>query len=184
MNGMRFIDRITLKLCSTSKRVQIYRKYGVKIGESCSIGNNVHFGSEPYLVTLGNHVRVTESVRFITHDGGMWVLRGLDDTYKEMDLISPIIVGNNVHIGIATIIMPGVIIGDNVIIGCGSIVTKNIPSNSVVAGVPARIIRTLKEYEDKNKSRMIQSRNYSNDEKKKILIEQFRKDVYENGSKE
>lgn len=181
---MHLIDRIMLRLCSTSKRVQIYRKYGVKIGESCSIGNHVHFGSEPYLVTLGNHVRVTESVRFITHDGGMWVLRGLYDTYKEMDLIRPISVGDNVHIGIESIIMPGVVIGDNVIIGCGSIVTKDIPSNSVVAGVPARIIRTLKEYEDKNKSRMIRSRKCSSDDKKRFLIEQFRKDIHKNGSKE
>lgn len=172
---MRLIDLITLKVCSTSKRAKIYRKYGVKIGNNCSIGNNVHFGSEPYLVTLGDHVRITESVRFITHDGGMWVLRDLDETYKELDLIHPIVIGNNVHIGIGAVIMPGVHVGNNVIIGCGSIVTKDVPSDTVVAGIPARVIRSIQEYAEKNQSRMIRTKMLSREEKKKYLLDRFQK---------
>ena len=55
--------------------------------------------------------------------------------------IGAIVVGNNVHIGVDAIIMPGVTIGNNVIIGAGAIVTKDIPSNVIAYGNPCRVIR-------------------------------------------
>ena len=55
--------------------VKYYRSLGVKIGKDCEIYTTVNFGSEPYLITLGDHVRVNENVQFVTHDGGVWVLR-------------------------------------------------------------------------------------------------------------
>ena len=74
--------------------VSFIRSMGGKIGCNCSIGVDVHFGSEPYLVTIGNHVRITENVRFITHDGGLWVVRNRFLEYKNADLIKPIEIGN------------------------------------------------------------------------------------------
>ena len=53
-------------------------------------------------------------------------------------------IGNNVNIGSNTCIIGGISIGDNVIIGAGSVVVKDVPSNVVIAGNPARIIRHLK----------------------------------------
>lgn len=47
------------------------RKQGLKIGKHCEIYNGWNFGSEPYLITLGDYVRVASGVRFITHDGGV-----------------------------------------------------------------------------------------------------------------
>ena len=58
-----------------------------------------------------------------------------------------IVIGNNVYIGACCIILPGVKIGDNVVIGAGSVVTRNIPSDSVAAGNPCRVIRILQRYE-------------------------------------
>jgi acetyltransferase-like isoleucine patch superfamily enzyme len=52
-------------------------------------------------------------------------------------------------IGIDAVIMPGVAIGDNVVIGARSVVTRDVPSNSVVVGQPARVILTVDEYRDK-----------------------------------
>lgn len=46
------------------------RKLGVTIGENCEIYKSAQFGSEPYLIELGNHVRVNSGVNFVTHDGG------------------------------------------------------------------------------------------------------------------
>ena len=54
---------------------------------------------------------------------------------------SPVVIGNNVFIGMHTIVLKGVTIGDNAIIGAGSVVNKDIPANSVAAGVPCRVIR-------------------------------------------
>jgi acetyltransferase-like isoleucine patch superfamily enzyme len=165
------MTRIKLKTASPIQRCKIYKKYGMKIGDNCSIGVDVHFGSESYLVTIGNNVRITEKVRFITHDGGLWVVRNLYPEYKDMDLIKPIKVGDNVHIGIGAVIMPGVHIGNNCIIGCGAIVTKDIPDNSIAVGVPARVIENIDDYVEKNRNDFIMTKQLSKEEKKKITQE-------------
>lgn len=126
-------------------KVQYARFLGVTVGDNCRILANPKkaFGSEPYLISLGNHVEVTDDVQFITHDGGVWTLR---EKFSNIDVFGPIIVGNNVFIGHSTVILPNVNIGDNVVIGAGSIVTKDLKSNFVYAGVPAKIIKTFEEY--------------------------------------
>ena len=136
--------------------VKIARKIGVRFTaeqgkEACRILSEPYgvFGSEPYLITIGEHVEITYGVRFITHDGAAWCLRNYDERFKEIDLFGPIKVGNNVFIGNNAIILPGVTIGDNVIVGAGAVVTKDIPSNSVSAGVPARVIKSLSDYAEK-----------------------------------
>lgn len=59
----------------------------------------------------------------------------------------PIAIGNNVWIGASATICPGVTIGNNVVIGAGAVVTKDVPHSVVVAGVPAKVIRTLQDGE-------------------------------------
>lgn len=63
------------KFIPMSQYPDYLRKSGMKIGENCEIFKSANFGSEPYLVTLGNHVRINDGVKLITHDGGYWVLR-------------------------------------------------------------------------------------------------------------
>lgn len=154
------------------KRWKLLEKKGVKVGKDCEIYRQVEFGSEPYLITLGDKVRITNGVKFCTHDGGLWVLRnlGLDN---KADIIGKIQIGNNVHIGWNSIIMPGVTIGNNCIIGCGAVVTKNIPDNSVAVGVPAKVIRTIEEYEENNKDKFIYTAKLSPEEKKEFLLRTF-----------
>lgn len=145
---------------------------GVSIGENCSfIGKNISFSSEPYLIKIGNRVRVSFDVCFVTHDGGTYVLRNEN---PETCIYGSIIVNDNVFIGARSIIMPNVIIGKNVIIGAGSIVTKDIPDNQVWGGTPAKFICTIDEYKKKNKSKFSYIVNEPYEEKKKILLEQFK----------
>ena len=144
-------------------------KGGGKIGKDCEIYPSVIFGSEPYLIEIGNNVRLTQSVKFVTHDGGLWVLRNLHVDMKDSDKFGKIVVEDNVHIGWDTIIMPGVKIGKNSIIGCGSVVTKSIPANSVAVGVPAKVIESIDEYYEKNKDKVIYTKNLSSKDKKKYL---------------
>ena len=63
--------------------------------------------------------------------------------------VNPIRIGNNVFIGVGSIIMPGIIIGDNVVIAAGAVVTKDVENNSVMAGNPARFIKTTEDFIEK-----------------------------------
>lgn len=129
------------------------RSMGVKLGD------NVRFygmrpgslGSEPWMISIGNNVYITAGFQFITHDGGTLILR---KEVPDLEWSAPITIGDDVYIGLRTMIMPGVKIGNRVIIGAGSIVTKDIPDNSVAVGAPARVIKTVDEYLEimKNKS--------------------------------
>lgn len=124
---------------------KVFEKYlGVKIGKNSRFtGKKISFGSEPYLISIGDNVTITQGVKFQTHDGGVALFR---NEYPGLNVFGQIRIGNNVFIGEDSMIMYGVTVGDNVVIGARSVVTKDVPSNSVVAGVPARIIKTLEEY--------------------------------------
>lgn len=158
-------------------KIRLARKDGVKIGDGCTILGTPHWGSEPFLIEIGNNVRITSGVQFVNHDGGIHVLRrewsSEFEAIPEADLFGRIKVGNNVFIGIKTIILPGVTIGDNVIIGAGSIVTKDIPSNCVAAGVPARVTRKLEDYYKKNRDRIDKTKNMDSKQKKEYLEEHY-----------
>ena len=145
------------------------KKIGVQIGKNCRL-INVNFGSEPYLVTLGDHVSASET-QFITHDGGVWVFR---ENEPDIDMFRPIKVGNNVFLGHGVIVLPGVTIGDNIVVGAGSIVTKDIPSNSVVAGVPARHLKTLEEYYLSCKDDFDHTKNLDTKVKRAFLEKKFK----------
>ena len=116
----------------------------------CDFGYNIPIGSHFYSnynltildcnkVTIGHHCLIGPNVSIIT------VNHPQDRKLRSRDLeyATPVTIGNDVWIGCGAIINPGVSIGDNVIIGSGSIVTKDIPSNSLAVGNPARVIRTL-----------------------------------------
>ncbi len=170
---IRTIKNIIYKKCSYKKRAELLRKSGVKVGSNSEIYPSAIFGSEPYLIEMGNNVRITSGVKLITHDGGLWVLRN-NNMLKNADKFGKIIIGNNVHIGMDSIIMPGVIIGDNVIIGCGTVVTKNIPSNSVAVGVPAKVIESIDEYYSKNKDKVVFTKNMTSEEKKEFILKNLK----------
>jgi acetyltransferase-like isoleucine patch superfamily enzyme len=148
------------------------RSIGVKVGEGCRLIDVTRrtFGTEPYLIRLGDRVTLTAEIRFVTHDGGVWVFRPRD---PEIELFGPVVVGSDVFVGMRTMIMPGVTIGDRCIIGAGSVVARSIPPNSVAAGVPARVIRTVDEYFERLKGRATHFRSMPLDEKRKRLEAMF-----------
>lgn len=169
-NKLSIISMLINKYKITMNPVKYWREQGAKIGEHCEIYSTSNLGSEPYLISIGNHVRINDRVNLITHDGGLWVVRELYPELSKADLIKPIVIGNNVHIGTGAVIMPGVHIGDNCIIGVGAVVTKDIPDNSIAVGVPARVIETIDEYVQKNKDKYINTKGLSADKKKEIVL--------------
>jgi GT2 family glycosyltransferase/acetyltransferase-like isoleucine patch superfamily enzyme len=168
-----------MRIAPPKKRAEILQgdsQNSIKIGNNCEIHSDVNFGSEPYLIEIGDYVRIASGVSFVTHDGGMWVLRN-NGMLKDADYFGRIIIGNNVHIGLNAIIMPGVVIGDNVIIGAGSIVTRNIQDNCIAAGVPARVIRDLDDYYNKYIDKVDYTKHLNAKDKKKYLLEKYSSNV-------
>ncbi|MDV4312147.1 acyltransferase [Acinetobacter indicus] len=143
------------------------KKMGVTVGENCKLGTK-EFGSEPYLISIGDNFYSSSNIQFVTHDGSVHVLRNLYKEHEKSDYFGRIIIGNNVFIGYGCIILPGTCVGDNVIIGAGSIVKGSLKNDSVYAGVPARYICSIKEYENKVKPHLAPTKGLSFNEKNSI----------------
>lgn len=109
------------------------------MGDNIHIYGKVSWGSEPWIITIGSNIHITDGVRFITHDGGTLLYRS---QVPDLEITKPIRLGDDVYIGNNVILLPGVTVGNKVIIGAGAVVTKNIPDNSVAVGVPARVIKS------------------------------------------
>ena len=132
----------------------------LRAGGGVRIGNNVRiYGpasvvideTRPWLLTIGDNVRITHGVQILTHDYSKSVLQ---TKYNEnIGEGGETIIGNNVFIGMNSIVLMGTHIGDNVIIGAGSVVHGEIPGDVVIAGNPARIICTLEEHLQKRRER-------------------------------
>lgn len=136
--------RLVRRLLARLDRVAYWRLEGARIGRGCRILTQVEC-SEPFLLDLGDHVSVGTNAQFVTHDGAVWVLRNMTGR-QDLDLFGRIRVGNNVFIGNSAIILPGVEIGDNVVVAAGAVVSRRVPSDSIVAGVPARRIGSVEDY--------------------------------------
>lgn len=130
----------------------------------------IDWSTEPWIITLGNNVHITDGVHFITHDGGTLLYR---EKVRDLEITKPITVGNDVYIGTNAILLPGVTIGNNVVIGAGAVVSKDIPDNSVAVGVPARVIKTADEYLEKLKRESLHLGHLKGQEKDKALMEYF-----------
>lgn len=161
----------------SQEEIQKYRNRGMKVGKNCDfVSPGPNFGSEPYLIEIGDNTTVSFDVAFVTHDAGTRVLRNLAKTDKEKQTViyGKIVVGKNCFIGCRSTILPGVKIGDNTIIGAGSIVNRDIPSNCVAAGVPCRVLCTLDEYKEKHKDDFLYMVNLPYEQKKKFLLGLFK----------
>ncbi len=168
----RYLYKAILFVVFRFNPVGCSRYIGVKLGNNCRIyGNSPRmWGTEPFLIKIGDNVFITDGCMFVNHDGGTLILR---KEVPDLELTSPITIGNDVYIGIRTIIMPGVTIGNRVIIGASSVVTKDIPDNSVCVGVPAKVIKTVDEYLEKGKSNSLHFGHLSPKKKEKALKEYF-----------
>jgi maltose O-acetyltransferase len=116
----------------------------------CDYGYNLHVGRNFYanydLVVLDCcEVRIGDNCMIAPRVSIFTAAHPLDASTRTsgLEFAKPITIGDNVWIGGHAVINPGVTIGDNVVVAAGAVVTKDVPSNVVVAGVPARIIRHL-----------------------------------------
>lgn len=126
--------------CDIKSGVIIDYPENISIGNSVSI-QNLCFISGYGGVTIGNDVSLGNNTRIFSSEHPYLNSK---QPFKYNELAKcPVVIGNNVITGSGTIILGNVHIGDNVMIGAGAVVTKNIPSNVVVVGNPAKVIKCI-----------------------------------------
>lgn len=121
-----------------------FRKQGAVIGRNCKF--QIRELPEPFLIKIGDNVRVNSNVGFFTHDGASSIFRK-DIPYLQH--FGKITIGDNCFIGYGAMIMGGVTIGKNSIIGAGAVVGSNVEEGSVMVGNPAIKISTIEKYKQR-----------------------------------
>ena len=135
--------------------VSYLRSKGVTIGENNILVDVQHIRidlTRPYLLTIGNNNTLSDSVTILTHDYS-WSVVAKRYPGEIYPILGKVEIGDNCFIGSHTTILPNVKIGSNVIVGAGSLVNRDLPDDTVCAGVPARVICTLDEYREKIKNK-------------------------------
>jgi len=142
--NVRIFDFVNLYGCSIDDNTQIGTF--VEIQKNASIGKNCKISTHTFIcegVHIGDDIFIGHNVTFIndlyprstTSHGSMQT----DDDWELIETF----VKNGASIGSSATILGGVTIGENAIVGAGAVVTKDVPPNSIVAGVPARVIRKI-----------------------------------------
>ena len=155
----------SLMLClinGSGERAEYLRRKHIfaSIGEHCTIMDR-KVPLYANLIRLGNNVHIASKVTFITHDALHLLLNNLAITDSDRrqvmfpEKIGCIEIGNNVFVGTNSTILYDVKIGSNVIVGAGCLVNRDIPDNSVVVGVPARIIGSFNDFTNKRQNMSI-----------------------------
>lgn len=141
---------------SSESLIKYYRSQGIKIGNNSIFRSPKHTKIDlmrPSLITIGDNVDMNDHFTIMGHDFGHRVFLPLFGEFLSSSGV--VSIGNNVYIGTNVTILKGGIIGDNCIIGAGSLVNKPIPSNSVAAGVPCKVICTIEEYYAKRQKQWV-----------------------------
>lgn len=166
---------------SAKKRTEFMRKhrlYGA-IGENCLIQKR-KLPLYSNLVYLHNNVKIASNVGFVTHDIIHTMLNQKFPGAGYTKRVGCIEVMDNVFIGSGTRILYNTRIGSNVIIGSDSLINKDIPDNSVYAGVPARFICTFDEYVEKAKAYSARFKDLYGIERPGGVSDRLAQQMYEN----
>lgn len=138
-----WIQEHTIIGCWTEYRGQNFTP-SISIGNNCNIGAYNHISACNKIVIgdgllTGRHVIINDN----SHGGLSYEEADIPPAQRKLTIKGEVIIGNNVWIGDKAAVLSGVHVGNNVIIAANAVVTKDVPDNSLVAGVPAKVIKRL-----------------------------------------
>jgi len=118
-------------------RLWLYRRMGVRIGRNVFVGLDNYLDCQfPELITIEDDVTISFRVTVVVHDDA----RRLDRTEPGAGdgTVAPVRLRRGCYLGAGCVILPGVTVGERAVVGAGAVVTRDVPAESVVTGVPAR----------------------------------------------
>lgn len=138
----RFLCLKLANLCPfTSGRIFLYRVMGVRIGADVYMGFGIELETNfPELVSIADHVTISHRCIITAH------MDSPSDTPVKRLIpmgAQPVVIGEGAWICIGATILPGVTIGENAVVAAGAVVSRDVPANTMVGGVPARYIKRL-----------------------------------------
>ena len=129
---MRLVKRLLQRITRRNEpEVDLYQQLNIGPRTHWSISNLD--GIAPQLITIGRDCMIAPRAMILTHDASFFI-------HERLYKFAPVNIGDRVFIGYGAIIMPGVTIGEDSIVGAGAVVTRDVPRNTVVGGVPASVI--------------------------------------------
>jgi acetyltransferase-like isoleucine patch superfamily enzyme len=147
LNTATGIDQIRERLgeiigATIDESTTVFAPYYTNFGRFTQIGKNVFINHACSFLDMGgitieDHVLIGPKVNLITEN------HPLDHTDRRALICKPILIKRNAWIGAAATILPGVTIGENAVVAAGAVVSKDVPPNTIVGGVPAKIIKTI-----------------------------------------
>jgi len=147
---------------------------GLVLGKNVTIAPSAYIDSGyPYLISIGDNCSIASEVRLLAHDATTFKFTG---GYTRLGRIE---IRDNCFIGERAIILPGVTIGPNVLVAAGSLVNRDIPPNSCVAGVPARVYAKFDAFIKWHKKQLEERDIFEYSDLHLKMDEQLRKKVWE-----
>lgn len=135
---------VIFNLFQTTIRPWLWKLTGVKISGKITIGYDVYYDvSNANLITIEEGVSITSRCLLLCHKRDMSYYKKGDDVNNLPYIKKDIHICKGAHIGMDSIIMPGVTIGEGAIIGAGSVVVKDIPAWSIAVGNPCKVIKQV-----------------------------------------
>ena len=136
----RFMDKMSNEARRITFRLfpPFYTDFGknITVGEGVFINACCHFQDHGGVI-IGDGCQIGHNVVFATLN------HGLPPEERQTTYPAPIVLGRNVWVGSNATILPGVTIGDNAVVGAGAVVTKDVEANTIVGGVPAKLIKRI-----------------------------------------
>lgn len=133
-----------LRLASIGRGTQIHPFVVIHAPEKVAIGSRVSIAGFVH-IWAGGEVRIGNDVLIASHTVITSQSHDVNaQIYNRTNVMKPVVIEDNVWIGAGAIILPGVRIGSGAVIGAGSVVTKDVPPRTLMVGVPARALRTLR----------------------------------------
>lgn len=151
MGFYSFLKRVAKRLAGEVPTSTLVDR-GMKVGADFNRQQGCYIDpTHCFLIEIGEHVTMSIRVTLLAHDASTKKCLG----YTK---IGKIRIGDNVFLGANTTILPGICIGENAIVGANSVVTKDVPADTVVAGNPARVICSVAEFKERNRTIMENTR--------------------------